>query len=77
MLFLYVYVKSHHSTSSSVISCTVPTTSNLNQGLVNGVVADAVRNLGAEQAVVIGVAEAGVRIAVAVSYQVTSVIIIE
>ena len=44
---------------------------------MNGVVADAVRNLGAEQAVVIGVAEAGVRIAVAVSYQVTSVIIIE
>jgi len=46
----------------------VPTTSNLDQEVVNGVMANAVRSLGAEQAVVIEATEDGVRMAVAVSY---------
>ena len=45
----------------------VQTTSNLDQVIVNGVMANAVRKLGVLQAVVIGVARVGVRMAVVVS----------
>ena len=52
----------------------VQTTSNLDLGTVSGVMANAVRKLGVLQAVVIGVARVGVRMAVVVSYLVMNMI---